>query len=67
MDFETNEISKLVGRRQEKVPEERAFPVKTLADVLAEIRRVGGTGKLEIHFKNGQARGDAKWNGVVKP
>ena len=49
-----------------KVPDEKVFPVDTLDDVLASIRRAGGTGKLEINFKNGHARGEAKWSGVVR-
>lgn len=43
--------------------DQRSFPVSTLADVLREIHRNAGTGYLEIHFKDGQARGDAKWRG----
>lgn len=58
--------STLAGDDHVKVPDKRQFPVNSLQDILAEIRRAGGTGKLEIHFKNGHARGEAKWNGVVK-
>lgn len=43
--------------------EKRVFPVTSLADVLREIHRAGGTGRLEIHFKDGQARGEARWLG----
>lgn len=46
-----------------KVPTRTQFPVTSLEGVLAEIRRAGGTGKLEINFRNGHARGEAKWQG----
>lgn len=59
-------LTNLAGRVPDKEPNNQVFPVRTLEDVLAQIRRVGGTGKLEINFRNGQARGDAKWMGVGK-
>lgn len=48
-----------------RVPDKKVFPVRSLEDVLASIRRTAGTGKLEINFRDGQARGDAKWRGSV--
>lgn len=54
------------GTPKDKSFGERQFPVQSLDDVLSEIRRAGGTGKLEINFKNGQARGDAKWRGFSR-
>jgi hypothetical protein len=62
-----NGPTNLAGQAPDKQPNNKVFPVATLEDVLAQIRRVGGTGKLEINFKNGHARGDAKWLGVGKP
>lgn len=56
----------LAGQQTAKVEDKRQFPVNSLNDVLSEIRRAGGTGKLEINFKNGHARGEAKWQGFVK-
>lgn len=56
----------LAGTPKEKQFERRQIPVKSLDDMLSEIRRAGGTGKLEINFKNGQARGDAKWRGFSR-
>jgi hypothetical protein len=53
----------LAGQKADKVFQQRQFPIRSLDDVLTEIRRAGGTGKLEINFKDGQARGDAKWKG----
>ena len=43
-----NSVRTLTGSSQpsEKVLGERHFPVASLADVLAEIRRTSGTGKL---------------------
>lgn len=52
--------------RYNKTLKDRHFPVNSLEDMLTQIRRAGGTGKLEINFKNGQARGEAKWRGFVK-
>lgn len=52
--------------KNNKAPTQRQFPVDTLDGVLREIRRTSGTGKLEIHFRNGHARGDAKWEGFNK-
>lgn len=46
--------------------DQRTFPVSSIADILNEIRRAGGTGKLEVHFKNGHARGEAKWQGYTR-
>lgn len=54
------------GDRPQKAFESRQFPVTSLEDVLRDIRRAGGTGKLEINFKNGQARGGAKWEGYTR-
>lgn len=51
------------GNGNGKVPDKRNFPVNTLSEILIEIKRQGGTGCLEIHFRNGSARGEAKWNG----
>ena len=66
--FNPQEIAdSLAGTAKEKRFDQRQFPVKSLDDVLSEIRRAGGTGKLEINFKNGHARGDAKWRGFARP
>lgn len=59
------DAQRLAGQH-EKREATHVFPVRSLDDVLSSIRRAGGTGKLEIHFKNGHARGEAKWNGFVK-
>jgi hypothetical protein len=56
----------LAGTPKDKSFSERQFPVHSLEDVLGEIRRNAGTGKLEINFKNGYARGEAKWRGVSR-
>jgi len=66
MDGKPNGFSHLAGAKPDKVADDRSFPVRTLEDVLSQIRRAGGTGKLEIHFRNGHARGEAKWQGVVR-
>jgi hypothetical protein len=60
------DAQRLAGQKPDKVRQEIVFPVATLDDVLASIRRAGGTGELKINFRNGQARGEAKWAGVVK-
>lgn len=60
-------VQQLVGARSEKQYESRHFPVTSLEDVLREIHRSAGTGKLEIHFCNGKARGGAKWEGYSRP
>jgi hypothetical protein len=57
----------LAGKaKTDKVFDARAFPVNSLEGVLEQIRRTAGTGKLEIHFRNGHARGEAKWEGFSK-
>jgi hypothetical protein len=56
----------LAGEKPAKVHQEKQFAVSSLGDVLSEIRRAGGTGKLEINFKNGHARGEAKWRGFSR-
>lgn len=60
------DTQRLAGEKPDKVEQSRVFPVRTLEDVLVSIRRAGGTGKLEINFRNGYARGEAKWQGFVK-
>lgn len=56
----------LAGDKTQKTFDKRNFAVSSLDDVLREIRRAGGTGKLEINFRNGYARGDAKWRGYTR-
>lgn len=56
----------LAGTPKDKRFDQRHFPVNSLEDMLGEIRRAGGTGKLEINFKNGHARGEAKWRGYTR-
>lgn len=60
------DTQRLAGDKPEKRFEQRQFPVASIEDVLREIHRAGGTGKIEINFKNGRARGDAKWRGFSR-
>lgn len=60
------DAERLAGDKPAKAHDNRQFPVASLDDVLHEIRRAGGTGKLEINFRNGHARGEAKWRGFSK-
>jgi hypothetical protein len=46
---------------------EHTFPVRSMDEMLSAIRRAGGTGKLEVNFRNGHARGEAKWKGFSRP
>ena len=57
------DVQKLTGQKEH---ERRHFPVSSLDDVLKEVRRLGGTGTLEINFRDGKARGDAKWRGFIQ-
>lgn len=63
MPKKPGEMERLAGT---KVNGEKHFPVTSLEDVLREIRRTSGTGKLEIHFANGKARGEAHWKGFAR-
>jgi hypothetical protein len=66
MERKPADMQTLAGSNKDKQPDTRHFPVSSLEDVMRELRRVGGTGKMELHFKNGYIRGNGKFEGYVR-
>jgi phage host-nuclease inhibitor protein Gam len=52
-------LSSLAGATT-RTYEQVQVPIRSLDDLLAEVRRLGATGKLTLHFAGGAAR-SAEW------